>query len=120
MASWQAHVTTWILKRKLKPKLAMADKAMDVRRLLRPEPFKVPRGVRITPKEVGGVPGEWVEAARSDLTLLYLHGEPLYLFSRDGTECYKYPPWIAVFISPFSTVLRSASEKSRKLHCDRS
>ena len=38
MASWQAHVTTWILKRKLKPKLALADNAMDVRRLLRPEP----------------------------------------------------------------------------------
>jgi monoterpene epsilon-lactone hydrolase len=62
------------LKRKLKPKLALADNAMDVRRLLRPKPFKVPRAVRITPKEVGGVPGEWVEAASSDLTLLYLHG----------------------------------------------
>jgi epsilon-lactone hydrolase len=74
MASLQAHVTTWILKRKLKPKLALAESAMDVRRLLRPEPFKVPREVRITPKEVGGVPGEWVEAGNSDLTLLYFHG----------------------------------------------
>jgi acetyl esterase/lipase len=74
MASLQAHVTTWILKRRLKPKLALADNAMDVRRLLRPEPFQVPRAVRITPKEVGGVPGEWVEAGKSDRTLLYLHG----------------------------------------------
>ena len=74
MASLQAHVTTWILKRRLKPKLALATDAMEVRRLLRPEPFKVPRSVRITPKEVGGVPGEWVEAQDSDVTLLYLHG----------------------------------------------
>ena len=74
MASLQAHVTTWILKRRLKPKLALAMDAMEVRRLLRPEPFKVPRSVRITPKEVGGVPGEWVEAQDSDVTLLYLHG----------------------------------------------
>jgi acetyl esterase/lipase len=74
MASLQAHVTTWILKRKLKPKLALAENALDVRRLLRPEPYKVPQSVRITPETVGGVPGEWVEAAASSPTLLYLHG----------------------------------------------
>ena len=74
MASLQAHVATWILKRKLKPKLALTETAMDVRRLLRPEPFKVPKSVRITPMEVGGVSGEWVETGNSDLTLLYLHG----------------------------------------------
>jgi epsilon-lactone hydrolase len=74
MASLQAHVTTWILKRKLKPKLALAENALDVRRLLRPEPYKVPPSVQITPKTVGGVPGEWVEAAASSPTMLYLHG----------------------------------------------
>jgi epsilon-lactone hydrolase len=74
MASLQAHVTTWILKRRLKPKLALATDALAVRRLLRPEPFKVSRGVRIIPHEVGGVPGEWVEVRESDVTLLYLHG----------------------------------------------
>jgi epsilon-lactone hydrolase len=74
MASLQAHVTTWILKRKLKPKLALAENALDVRRLLRPEPYNVPPSVRITPKTVGGVPGEWVEAAASSPTMLYLHG----------------------------------------------
>ena len=74
MASLQAHVTTWILKRRLKPKLALTTNALEVRRLLKPEPFKVPRSVRITPKEMGGVPGEWVEAQDSDVTMLYLHG----------------------------------------------
>jgi monoterpene epsilon-lactone hydrolase len=74
MASLQAHVTTWILKRTLKPKLAQAKNALEVRRLLRPEPFKTPRDVRITAEQIGGVPGEWVEAEKSDVTLLYLHG----------------------------------------------
>jgi acetyl esterase/lipase len=74
MASLLAHVTTWILKRRLKPKLALTTNALEVRRLLKPEPFKVPRSVRITPKEIGGVPGEWVETGSSDVTLLYLHG----------------------------------------------
>jgi len=74
MASLQAHVTTWILKRKLKPKLARAKDALEVRRLLRPQPFKIPRDVRVTPQRIGGVAGEWVEAQKSDVTLLYLHG----------------------------------------------
>ncbi len=74
MASLQAHVTTWILKRTLKPKLAQAKNALEVRRLLRPKPFKVPRDVRVTPQQIGGVAGEWVEAQESDVTLLYLHG----------------------------------------------
>jgi acetyl esterase/lipase len=74
MSSLQAHVATWILRRKLKPKLARASDALEVRRLLRPEPFRVPQGVRITPQQIGGVAGEWVEAQSSDVTLLYLHG----------------------------------------------
>lgn len=74
MPSFAAHVATWILKRRLKPKLARANDALEVRRLLRPEPFRVPRGIRIAPEQIGGVAGEWVEAGDSDVTLLYLHG----------------------------------------------
>lgn len=74
MASLQAHVVSWILKRRLKPKLAEATDALTVRRLMRPEPMKLPPGVRITPAKIGGVPGEWVEASPSAVTLLYLHG----------------------------------------------
>ena len=74
MASWQAHVTSWILKRKLKPRLAEATDVLQVRRLMRPERIKLPPDVRITPAKIGGVPGEWVEAEKSDVTLLYLHG----------------------------------------------
>lgn len=75
MPSLQAHVATWILKRKLKPKLALADDALEVRRLLRPERMKLPSGILITAQELGGVPGEWVEAGTPPgATLLYLHG----------------------------------------------
>src|SRR5580698_77931 len=74
MPSWQAHVTTWILKRKLKPKLAQATDALRVRKLLRPEKMEVPRGIRITPQTIGGVAGEWVEGESCDATLLYFHG----------------------------------------------
>ncbi len=74
MASLQAHVTSWILKRRLKPRLARATTALEVRRLLRPEPMKVPADVRITADKIAGVPGEWVEAGKPDVTLLYLHG----------------------------------------------
>jgi monoterpene epsilon-lactone hydrolase len=75
MSSLQARVTTWILKRKLKPKLARANNALEVRRLLRPERMKLPRGILITPQNIGGVPGEWVEAGvPPGTTLLYLHG----------------------------------------------
>jgi monoterpene epsilon-lactone hydrolase len=75
MASLHAHFVSWILKRRLKPRLALAANALAVRKLMRPEPLKVPAGVRITPQEIGGVPGEWVEASSSSkVTLLYLHG----------------------------------------------
>ncbi len=74
MASLQAHVVSWVLKRRLKPKLAEANDALTVRRLMRPEPVKLPPGVHVTPAEIGGVPGEWVEGASQSPTLLYLHG----------------------------------------------
>ncbi len=74
MASLQACVTSWILRRKLKPKLAVATDALTVRRLMRPARMKLPDDVRITPEKIGGVAGEWVEALPSDVTLLYFHG----------------------------------------------
>ena len=39
-------------------------------------PARPPRGVEITPEDIGGVPGEWVRAGRPDETkvFLYLHG----------------------------------------------
>jgi acetyl esterase/lipase len=75
MASWQAYFASWILRRRLKPKLSASRDLLESRKLLTPPPYRVPSDIRITAAVVGGVAGEWVEAARSrGLTLLYLHG----------------------------------------------
>jgi acetyl esterase/lipase len=39
-----------------------------------PPSSRLPRGVRATPDEIGGVTGEWVEAAEARATMIYLHG----------------------------------------------
>jgi acetyl esterase/lipase len=75
MASWQAHLAAWVVRLRLKRRLARTRDVEVVRRLFTPPPFPVPRDVRITPAEIGGVRGEWVEHAGSDApVLLYLHG----------------------------------------------
>ncbi|PWU04884.1 MAG: alpha/beta hydrolase [Terriglobia bacterium] len=75
MASWQAYVASWILKRGLKPRLRAARDIFESRRLLKPPPYRVPRDVRIAAREFGGVRGEWLECGSGNgLVLLYLHG----------------------------------------------
>jgi len=76
MASWQAYVTAWMLKLRFKPRLARAGGDVSrMRRLMTPPPFRMPRGVTVTPAHVGGVAGEWVEKpGGGEHTLLYLHG----------------------------------------------
>jgi acetyl esterase/lipase len=75
MTSWQTYVAAWILRRRLKPKLRAARSIAESRRLLTPPAYRIPKGVRVTPDRVGGIPGEWVEeSAASAGLLLYLHG----------------------------------------------
>jgi monoterpene epsilon-lactone hydrolase len=74
MPSWQAYVFSSFLKLTLKRRLKGQRDAARIRQLLTPAPFPLPAGVRITPGEVGGVPGEWVEAGTARSLLLYLHG----------------------------------------------
>ena len=66
------------MRRVLKPKLAEARDALALRKIMTPRfrlPPQLPRGVRITPGRLGGIPGEWVEIFdASSSTLLYLHG----------------------------------------------
>ena len=76
MASWQAHTLSFVLRHTFKRQLARAKDALEARAIMNKGRFKVPRGVRITPAEVAGVPGEWVESeagARCGV-LVYLHG----------------------------------------------
>ena len=74
MANWQAYFFSSLLKLTVKRRLRGQRDPARIRQLLSAPPFPVPAGVRITPGEVGGVPGEWVEAGAARSLLLYLHG----------------------------------------------
>ena len=79
MASWQAHLATWIIRNRLKPRLRRARDLAEARRLLTPPRFPVAAGVRLRAGVVNGVSGEWVEpASAAPLTLIYLHGGGYY------------------------------------------
>lgn len=78
MASWQAHLTAFFVRRRVKP--ALGDMA-DVKRVraVFDKPLPTPRGARWRDAMLGGVPGEWVQASAASpapvrTTLLYLHG----------------------------------------------
>lgn len=75
MASLQAHLAVWIIKWRVKRRLKGCRDYRLARQILRPDPCKPPRAVRISPAQISGVPGEWLEAPNSgDRILLYLHG----------------------------------------------
>ncbi len=74
--SWQARIASFLVRRRLKPRLADMRNIERVRRAFA-TPLPAPGGVRYTEAVVGGVRGEWVEAASgtsSRVTLLYVHG----------------------------------------------
>ena len=75
MASLQAHLAVWFTKWRVKRRLKGCRDYRAARSILRPLPYKVPASVRITPANVNGISGEWVESPNSaDVVLLYLHG----------------------------------------------
>lgn len=75
MASLQTHLAVWFTKWRVKRRLRECRDYRVARAILRPLPCKIPDSVRITPANVNGIPGEWLESANStDATLLYLHG----------------------------------------------
>ena len=75
MASLQAHLAVWFTKWRVKRRLKGCRDYRSARAILRPLPYKIPASVRITPANVNGIPGEWVESPNStDAVLFYLHG----------------------------------------------
>jgi acetyl esterase/lipase len=75
MASFQAHLAVWITKWRVKRRLKGVRDYRVARKILRPDPYKVPSTVKISPAQLGGVPGEWLEGpAAGGMVLLYLHG----------------------------------------------
>ena len=76
MASWQAGLTSWVLRHWFKPKLARAKDAPAARRVMNGPTVPPPRGAHATHGTAGGVSGEWMtaEGVPNVATLLYLHG----------------------------------------------
>ena len=75
MASWQARVAAFLVRRTIRPALGDMRDLVRVRKAFS-RPMPPPRGARYTPATLGGVPGEWVEATQGEpqATLMYLHG----------------------------------------------
>ncbi len=76
MTSLRARFINFALRHSVKQGLARSKTPQDVRRVFNSTRAFPPRGVTFTPATLGGVPGEWVEAAGAPPqgTLLYLHG----------------------------------------------
>jgi len=80
MASWQARIARYIVRKRVRPALGDMRDLLRVRRVMG-EALPPPKGVRYTPGTLAGVPGEWIEredavdiAARPRPTLMYVHG----------------------------------------------
>ena len=80
MASWQARIARYVVRKRVRPALGDMSDIARVRRVF-DDPIPPPRGVRFTPATVGGVAGEWAEDERATAesasttpTLLYIHG----------------------------------------------
>jgi epsilon-lactone hydrolase len=73
--SLQARLSVLIVKWRVKRRLKGVRDYRVARQILRPDPYKVPTAVKISPAHLGGVPGECLEGpAPGDTVLLYLHG----------------------------------------------
>lgn len=75
MASWQARLSVWIVKWRVKRRLKGVRDHRIARKILHPDPYKVPSTIQVSPAHLGGVPGERLEGPNpGDEVLLYLHG----------------------------------------------
>lgn len=75
MASMQAHLAVWLVKWRIKRRLKGERNALRAREVLRPDPYKVPKMVRVTPVSLGRIQAEKVERPESGtVAFLYLHG----------------------------------------------
>ena len=75
MASLQAHMLDLILRFKFKRRVRGEMDLDRARRILAGSALKVPGGVTFRPDKVGGIAGEWAEAAGEPTgAMLYLHG----------------------------------------------
>jgi epsilon-lactone hydrolase len=83
--SLQARLSVWIVKWRVKRRLRGVRDYRVARRVLRPDPYRVPSAVEISPLYLGGVPGERVEGPTpGDAVLLYVHGGGYFACSAES------------------------------------
>src|SRR5216683_3978506 len=74
-ASLEARLSVWIVKWRVKRRLKGVRDYRVARRILQPDPYKVPPTIQISPAHLSGVPGERLEGpSPGNTVLLYLHG----------------------------------------------
>jgi len=79
VASWQAYLAAWLVKRRVKRPLQRAKGDVARQRAALAVPLlRAPRGVTIEAVTLGGAPGERVDAGGHAATMLYLHGGGYY------------------------------------------
>ncbi len=76
MASFQAHLLDFIVRRQIKNKLKGNPDVQQARKALEAGSLPVPKNVTFEPATIGGIKGEWVrvDGSQPSATLLYLHG----------------------------------------------
>ena len=76
MASWQAVMTSFVLRRTFKRRLVKARDALAARKIMNAHSAPLLRGTEAQAAMIGGVSGEWVTAKGRPVkgALLYLHG----------------------------------------------
>src|SRR5260370_697402 len=74
-ARFQARLSVWSLEWRVKRRLKGVRDYRVARKILQPDPYKVPSSIQISPAPLGGVPGERLEGpSPGNTVLLYLHG----------------------------------------------
>ncbi len=73
--SLQARLSVWIVKWRVKRRLKGVRDYRVARKILRPDPYKIPPSVQVAPAHLGGIAGEHLQGpSPSENVLLYLHG----------------------------------------------
>src|SRR5712692_973267 len=84
-ASLEARLSVWIAKWRVKRRLKGVRDYRVARRILQPDPYKVPSSIQISPAPLGGVPGERLEGpSPGNTVLLYLHGGGYFACSAES------------------------------------